>query len=393
MNITIRAIEGQEMLEALYPLAVYSFHSSPPFENKEEWMERASGRRGVTCHAVYEEETPVSIAVSSAMTQNIRGTLYPASGVWGVSTHTSARRKGYCRQAVASVLAAERESGKAFTNLYPFRESFYERLGYVTFPSMKIAKFVPQSLAPLLKWNLEGEIEQSLTGDAYEIYREYLAKMRLRQHGMAFFDFGDQAAANRNNFWLVTARFDGNIEGLMMYRLNGEEITKFTFYVGRFYYQSSRARYLLLEWIARHVDQAERVEMWLPGDETPETWISDLQVRIESPSRAPMGRVLDVARIGGMSVGDGSFAARITDPVCPWNQGTWRFEARDGRLQVSRAAEDDCELSIQGLSALAAGTHDPGDFPLRGWGNPGAAVQAILRNMFPRLCPYIHENF
>lgn len=381
------------MLEALYPLAQYSFHPSPPFENKEEWMERVRSRRGVTCHAVYEEETPVSVAISSAMTQNIRGALYPASGVWGVSTHPSARRKGYCRQAVASVLAAERESGKAFTNLYPFRESFYERLGYVTFPLMKIAKFTPQSLAPLLKWNLEGEIKQALTGDAYETYREYLAKMRLSQHGMAFFDFGDQAAANRNHFWMALARFDGNIEGLMMYRLNGEEVTKFNFYVGHFYYQSSRARYLLLEWIARHVDQAERVEMWLPANETPETWLSDLQLKIEAPSRAPMGRVLDVARIGGMSVGDGSFAARITDPICPWNQGTWRFEACDGKLQVSKAAEDDCELTIQGLSALVAGTHDPGDFPLRGWGNPGAAVQAILRNMFPRLCPYIHENF
>ncbi len=356
-------------------------------------MARVRERKGVTCYAVFEDSEPMSIAVSTSMTQNVRGKLYPASGVWGVATQPQARRKGYCKRAIASLLAEEQENGKVFSNLYPFRESFYERLGYVAYPLTRIATFTPQALAPLLKMDLDGEIELRLIGEAYDAYREFLAEMRQHRHGVGFFDYGDKASANRNLFWVAQAKVDGKTEGLMMYRLLGDEPTKYIFMATRFYYLTSRARYLLLNWIARHVDQAERAELWLPADEYPETWLADLQIKVESATRPAMSRVLDVEKTGGMSVGEGSFSARVTDPLCPWNEGVWRFEGCDGRLQVSKASGADCDLTIQGLSALVSGTHDPQDLSLRGWGNPNPALQTVLRTIFPRMCPFLHEMF
>jgi predicted acetyltransferase len=401
MNMTIRQTQGEEMLNSLYELNKYSLHPSPPFMDKEEWMGRVRERKGVTCYTVFEDSTPVANVVSTAMTQNMRGKLFPASGVWGVSTHPSVRRKGYCRQAMASLLAAERESGKVFSNLYPFRESFYERLGYVGYPLTKIAKIAPSDLAPLLKLELGSEIELKLIGEGFDEYREYLAKMRLQRHGMAFFDIGDRAAANRNYQWMAFARFDGKIEGLMMYRLEGEEVGKFKFTAYRFYYRSSRARYLMLNWIARHVDQADRAELWLAPDEYPETWLSDLQVKGEVAIRPAMCRVLDVEKMGGMSVGKGGFAAKIIDPLCPWNEGVWHFGEHDGKLKVSKASIPDCEMTIQGLGALVTGTRDAEDLALRWssaepaqrWSNAEPALQSIQRDLFPRMTPYLHENF
>ena len=381
------------MLEALFTLNQYSLHASPPFQDKEEWLAIVRSRKGVTCHAVFEEELPVSVAASTAMTQNMRGKLFPACGVWGVSTSPAARRNGYCRQTMASLLAAERESGKVFSNLYPFRESFYERLGYVPFPLTKIARFTTSSLDPLLNINSEGEIELQLISAAYPTYREFLAEMRGSRHGMAFFDFPDQAVANRNQLWAFLARFNGQIEGLMLYRIQGEEVTKFNFSAVRFYYRTSRARYLMLNWIARHVDQADRVELWLAADEFPESWLVDLQVKVESAIRPAMNRVLDVENLNGMCAGEGSFSAKIIDPLCPWNEASWLFEGREGKLEVTKRSKADCELTIQGLSALVAGTHDPQGFPLRGWGDPDSALQSIQSQMFPRLCPYMHEMF
>lgn len=49
----------------------------------------------------------------------------------------------------------------------------------------------------------------------------------------------------------------------MLYRLLGEEVTRFNLVAHGFYYRTAQARYLMLNWIARHVDQAERVEIWL----------------------------------------------------------------------------------------------------------------------------------
>jgi hypothetical protein len=85
-----------------------------------------------------------------------------------------------------------------------------------------------------------------------------------------------------------------------------------------------------------------------------------------------------------MQVGSGCFSARITDPLCQWNAALWRFGSSDGALQVTRADEADCYLSIQALRALVYGAHDPDDFAIRGWGNPSPAVQAVMRAMFQR---------
>ena len=392
MKITLRHLEGEEMLETLYTLEQYSLHPNPPFQNKDEWMAIVRPRRGVTCYAAFEDDRPVSVAASTTMTQNMRGKLYPASGVWGVATHPSARRKGYCRQTMASLLSAERDSGKVFSNLNPFRESFYERLGYASFPLTKIARLTPSSLASLLDLKFHSEVDLKLIGEAYDIYREYLAEMRQQQHGMSFFDFGDRAIANRNSLWIALARFDGKIEGLMLYRLQGEEVAKFNFVAYRFYYQTSQARYLLLNWIARHVDQADRVEIWLACDEYPETWLADSQVKVESAIRPAMNRLLDVEKLGGMSVGEGSFSVKIGDPLLPWNNGVWRFEALGGKLQLFRASKADFDLTIQGLAALIAGTRDPQDLLFRGWGNIEPPYQAILRNMFPKQYTFLHEN-
>jgi predicted acetyltransferase len=327
------------------------------------------------------------------MTQNVRGKLFPASGVWGVVTLPATRRKGYCKQTMRSLLAAEYKSGKVFSNLYPFRESFYEKLGYITLPLPTIAKVTPSALAPLLGKDLGGTIELKLIGEAFETYREYLTGMRPWVHGMAFFDVGDKIVADRNRQWVALAKVNGEIEGLMLYNLQGEEVTKFNFVAYRFYYTTSRGRYLLLDWVARHIDQADRTEIWLPPYEHPETWLADIQVKIESQVRAPMSRVLNVAEIGGMETGEGSFSVSIIDSICPFNEGKWKLESIEGRLKVSKSNHADCELTIQGITALVFGTHDPHDFWLRGWGNPTSEIQSVMRTMFQPRLPFLHEYF
>jgi predicted acetyltransferase len=389
----IRHLQGEEMLDAMFNLGMYAFHASPPFPDKEEWAKGARQRRGITYHAMMEDDAALSGAGSTAMTQNIRGTLYPSSGVWGVATHPGARRKGYCKAVMASLLAAEYEAGKVFSNLYPFRESFYERLGYVTLSLPVIAKLSPPSLTPLMKNDLGGVVELKLIGDAFEIYREYLAQMTSMVHGMAYFNVGDKHVADRNKQWVALAKVNGELEGIMLYSLQGEELSKYNFNAFRFYYKTSRGRYLLLDWIARHVDQADRAEIWLPAFERPESWLPDILIKVESQDRAPMGRVLNVAQIGGMQTGPGCFTAHISDPICPFNEGDWLFESVDSKLRVSKTSGANFGLAIQGLTGLVYGTHDPRDFSIRGWGAPSVELQSVMRSMFPPQMPFLHEYF
>jgi hypothetical protein len=118
-----------------------------------------------------------------------------------------------------------------------------------------------------------------------------------------------------------------------------------------------------------------------------------MNITVETAYFTPMGRVVDLAQLGGMCTGPGGLTVRVSDPLCPWNEGTWQFETVEGKLQVGRSDKAECELTSQALAALIYGTHDPDDFLIRGWGSVPPAVQAAMRDMFPPMTPYMHEYF
>jgi predicted acetyltransferase len=391
--VEIRELTGEERVEAIYNLNSYAFHASPPFRDKDETTAMIRQRKGYRYFAALEGERAVAGAAGARMTQNLRGLILPGCAVWGVATLPQARRKGHCRRAMSALLAASHEDGSAVACLYPFRESFYNRMGFINLTQPKIASFSPQTLASLLNVDLGGEVELVLIGEGYQQFRQYLYDLQPRVHGMLLFDEGDPQRAAQNRQWMAKALVDGEFAGIMLYELSGDEITNFHFQARRFYYRDSQARYLLLSWIARHIDQVSRVEVTLPAWEQPETWYPDLDVDIKDMFIPPMGRVLDLACLEGLSVGEGEFSASLTDPLCPWNEGTWQFASRDGRLHVCPSQNASCELTIHALTALVYGINDPGDFSIRGWGNPQPEAQRAMRRMFSPQVVHLHEMF
>ena len=390
---TIREVTGEELVEIVHPLPAYAFRSSPPLVDKLDRAEAVKRREGDRYIAAFEGDTVIACAASAPLTQNVRGKLFGMAGIHDVTTDPTARRQGYAKRVLKHLYAAVREEGRSLSCLYPFRESFYERLGYVNFPQPRSAKFAPAPLQHLLERDLGGSVDRVLLADGYDVFRNYMVKIRPLVHGLAVFDYYDSIGPKRSNYWLAVARVAGEPVGLMVYDLKGDNITQFTMRAPFFYYHTSRGKYLLLAWIARHIDQACQIELLLSPAEQPETWVEDLHVTVESAFIAPMGRVLDVAAMAGMRTGPGRFTARLRDPICPWNEGVWQFATENGALQVSRAADAECDLSMQAVSALVYGTQDPSDFALRGWGAPAPDVEQRMRSMFPPLLPYLHEHF
>lgn len=392
-HVSIRRIEGPALADAIYAVQSYAYHAQLPLPPKEEWTKGLNRPDGTTFYAVYEGGQPVCVGASGRLTQNVRGKLYPASAIGGVASLPAARRKGYVRQMMADLLAEVRAAGAVFSDLWPFRESFYNRMGYVLFPPRMTASFSPEALAPLLKMAFGGTLELLQVGEVVDDVRAFFEAQRACTHGMALFDFLDREKFQSANLWAALVKFDGQVEGLMLYNMVNKEGTGQLLKAEHFFYDTSRARMSLLQWIARHIDQIGGVELNLRLNERPLAWLPDINAKTQTGGWASMGRVLDVRAIGGMHVGSGSFAARISDPLCPFNEGVWRFESHAGTLQVTPGGQPDCDLTIQGLTALVFGTHDPQDLPLLGWGSPPPAAQASLRAMFPLLTPYLHEEF
>jgi len=393
-EITIRLIPKDELPEQFVPMIEYSFWASPPLGTDQMRAEHLAYHGERFMLGVFEDATLMAGIGGIPMTQNVRGTLFPVGGFSPVITRPEGRRKGYARQGIRAMFKEMNDGGHVFAGLYPFRESFYERMGFVTFPQIRIAQFATRTLAPLLKWNLPGTVRREHIREGYDTYRAFMLKMQKNTHGLSYFPpMVAERLKGTEEKWLAIAEHEGQVIGVMMYTITG-----FTemFKAERFYYSSSLGRYLLLEWIARHIDQTTKVEIDLPAYDSAETWLSDMDVKFRTTDWVTaMGRVLNVEKMTGMNAGEGQFVAKIEDDMCAWNNGIFAFDVREGKLLVREIRSlPDCTLTIQGLSALVFGTHDPADFVWRGWAQHlGNETIRNMGVMFPRALPHMHEAY
>ncbi|MEM7374783.1 MAG: GNAT family N-acetyltransferase [Bacteroidota bacterium] len=388
----VQQLFGEEIQSVSYALRAYSFYASPPYYSEEnDIADRREYYQKYRGFAYMDAGEALTFALDIPMEQNIRGTFLPMSGIAAVVSDPKARRQGLVRQTLAHLLKVGKEQGSVLSALYPFRESFYQRMGYTSFPLHQQLIFPVSSLSSLLKVDLPGTVNRHPMLEKYEEYRAFLKQHAQDVHGFAWNGLGgwDVRVAEKKQFWVAIARDQGKIIGVMLYKVEGYEESLL---VERLYYQNSLAKYLLLNWLARHEGQVRDIKLNLPSYARAETFWTDLSPKL-SAATPPMGRIVDLQGLKGIAVGEGVFSAQIIDPICPWQEGIWTFEGSDGYLDVRQGKQADCQLTIQALSALVYGTHDPGDFTFRGWGKPSAETQMHMRQIFSRQLPYIHEAF
>ena len=224
------------MADIFHRLPSYAFVPTPPLPDLEERTTDLLNRKGSRYFALFEDQCAAACAAITPMTQQVRGKLYPNYGVFDVVTAPPARRKGYARQILSHMFFEMREDQRPLSCLYPFRESFYERMGYVSFPHHRTARFSPAALLPLLKQNIEGEVELMLSGEGMDAYLACLRELRLEIHGMAVFDHPRRSRFEQNRQWLAIASIKGKIVGVMLYQMKGNGPTGFLMQISRFNY-------------------------------------------------------------------------------------------------------------------------------------------------------------
>jgi predicted acetyltransferase len=395
-SVEIKRVTGNDYFTQARAIAGYAFGATPHVRDTSKDEETLKFMEHVRAYVAFVDGEPQATATLFPMVQNVRGKLLSMSGVGGVATMPAARRKGLVRSLFATMYETMREFSEPITTLYPFRESFYERVGYAPMSQSKFVRFPVANLAPLTKLERRGTAEQLSMRDGFDAWREYLERYQTRVHGFALNNIENAAHAKHlDRMWVVLARDpDGTVIGASTFKITG--------YTGKlaaetFYYDSGDARLLLLEWFARHVDQVSEIQINLAWDDLPEYWAPDLYTRVVNHDEfftTPMGRVIDITALNGLRVGPGVISVDIVDPQCEWNAGAWTLASDDnGMLSVERGGNAAFALTIQGLSSLVFAGQDPGDFRLRGWGDPDTESQATLRSMFPRAFIRLHEEF
>ncbi|MFI1195945.1 enhanced intracellular survival protein Eis [Micromonospora sp. NPDC020750] len=395
----IRRVTTTERSSTSFPLQAYAFEASPKRPERAEEFDRYLPY-GEANRTLIAEEAGETLAVVSAipMRQNLRGAVLPMAGVAGVATHPLARRRGHVRALLHRLLDEMRDEGHLVSALYPFRASFYERFGYVGLPRSRTVTFTPADLAPLLRADLPGELSWERTGTGYAAHRAFTERCLAERHGFALFPETRAVwLRDDDDRWLVTARVDGATVGVLTYRIDdhGGELAGDDLLVADPY-----ARALILQFLARHVDQVGRVRLRVAADELPELWLTDLAVHVEARvarpgSAAPMARLLSLDALSGLPAGPGR--ARISLTGDRWLGGSHLLDGTTGRLELvaddATGTAPTATLTAAGLSALAYGVLDPAEVDVRGLGQVPADAAVELRRLFPRRLPYLYADF
>jgi predicted acetyltransferase len=387
----IRQVVGDERLHTAFSLYPYAFDGVPPGPAAEDLRGSLPFHEGN--HTLVLEEGGRTLATAAAIPthQNLRGTVLPMAAIAWVATHPGARRQGHSRRLMHQLHRDMLDQGHWLAALYPFHPSFYDKLGYVGFPLNRTATLRPEELVPLLDVRLPGEVTWHGIRDGFPVYRAFQKRLLAERHGFMFTpDYRAVRVLEAGDRWLATATVDGDVVGLLTYRIDGYGGC---LHADELLYTSALGRALLLQYLAQHAYQVSRIVITIAPDEFPETWATCLTVRTEAEAAFPaspflMARLLSMDALRGVPCGPGRVEVELVDDQLLG--GRYRLDGAGGRIKVTtaRGAGEKAILTASGLSGLAYGVLDPIDVVARGLGDVPDAAAIELRSLLPRRTPH-----
>lgn len=393
-NFDIRKVSNSHPMNLL--LSTYAFESSPKVRDKEKDERYLHQRSADKIFFSYLDDEPVAKVSVIPMTINIRGTVLPMGGISGVASMPIARRGGHIRALMNHSIKEMHTDGQGVSALYPFRSSYYERFGYAGWQAPLWARIEPAALAPYLRLPKHGVVKQRLSTDAKDDAYAFIEASQRMVHGMSLgprmrFD----NAAEQPLTWFMSVSEGDDITGGMSYKT---DLEKEIMEVRSVFWHTINAKLNVLDFLARHVDQVKQVRMPILPGENPYLWINDdweisLRTNEEFSWGPPMGRIVTLAGMDGIAVGDAEATITVSDAQAPWNDGTWKLSGRDGKLAVSKGGTPGGEVSIAGLSAMLFSGLDPLTLPHRAWGSVNEETATALQVLFPPITPHLHELF
>ncbi|RLI63369.1 MAG: hypothetical protein DRO88_10085 [Promethearchaeia archaeon] len=354
--------------------------------------------------------------------QNLRGIFKPMSGIAMVASSPEHRGQGNVHKLIGETFFSNYKNGIAVSTLYPFKDTYYAKFGYINATPHRFIEINP---AWLSRWNalpkdyrLERiKLDQSSAQKAF---------MELHQHTIKQFHGGvkrppkrwEEILQGNQNTAVLVYNSENEVEGFLSYFTTGygfrlfDEHTIGSFQRVQFLYKSLAAKHALFYYIYQHRDQVHKVVLRLyPHDDAYYSWLQGFTKAHIRQHLQTMARIINLeTAFADIPVSiPGSFAFTVSDPLAPWNTGTFSFHTTTSSnsssssssvhlyLQVEKtSSEPDYTkptFSIGALTGLLYGTSSISDLIYFKWiQRLSSEEEKLLANWFPRL-PYCLSEF
>ncbi len=327
--------------------------------------------------------------------QNIRGNIVKMGGIAGVATAPEYRRQGHIRQIMDAHFSEMNRLGQKISVLYPFKQEFYERMGYsVIAPVMKVE--LPINKIRSYKGKIKYERFDRSNGGIFlrEFHREEIVPI---YHGMI--DRPDNRWMKKdetNPGVIMVAKIDEEVVAAGSYSISG--------YAGlmesdEYFWKDVRGREAALGWAARHKDQIKSFKLYLPPQENTAYWLNNftgkmyLGVDKERGISFSMGRIIDLDILNGIpaptNVQTGML--EVIDEQCQWNNRTIKIFNENGKVKIEDTDKKAERVNIKAVTAALYGAVGPGELVNQGWAT--LEGEKILMDYFPKYEAYVWDDF
>ncbi len=310
----------------------------------------------------------LSLTIMVPFEAYVGGRRVTLGGLTSVATAPQARRRGLVAAGLRRWFADLHERGIGWSAEHPFDPTFYARLGYQTLRNGHTLEVpVPrlEASAAGAEWRDADVVAEPAGPEAAPALARVFASWAPR------FSFALTREDGLKPYWQWTFRRPAEDVPYFGYLAEDAYAVLTTkepehddgdvlLVVRDMAYSSPAGRRRLLALFASFQGQVDAVRLHLPpGDEVAADWAAWHTV----PSPELQVRVVDVAAaLGGLPWPEPArLTLRVSDPDCPWNDGTFALELGPGGATAKRAdaAEPDAGLDVRSLAALLTGTAAP----------------------------------
>jgi predicted acetyltransferase len=323
--------------------------------------------------------------------QSVRGSLKTMGGIGGVWTYPEYRNRGCVKALMKSAFLEMRMQGICVSMLTPFKESFYEALGYAIANATNEINIPISSLVSYLKLPNVANLtcDRLAATEAKDILANFLYEnlrsqtLQPHSHGLAITDFTyDQWWHLHRQKLCVVIKRDRQPVAIAIYTIDSSgnlPMRDRQIEISSIFWIDLESRDRLLQFFASHRDQIHSLKMPVPLGVNVHTWLSDTG-RLDSSMTEPwMVRAIDiVGALHGLPIVCESFTFVLSDPYCNWNDGVFGIRGdlhgdrgqltvkRYGNSDIANLAIDFC-TTIAGMSALIYGTQTISELLQKQW--------------------------
>ncbi|MFW9787934.1 MAG: enhanced intracellular survival protein Eis [Candidatus Thorarchaeota archaeon] len=337
--------------------------------------------------AMDDKEVVANVSFFEDRENIIRGKSIPFSAVWGVGTLPQHRRKGLIRKLFVESFKSMREKDISLSILAPFYKAYYEKFGYAL-AEYRVKHEFPRTLLRIIKGNDQITNRELIDKSEAKVAQEMQASMS-RYGSRNFHTISTlERLIEQNHFHIFES--SGNPVGTVKFHFNQVKEDHLDLSVYATTCTSLDIFPSIVELVGQYAANATTIRWYCDPQLPVRYYMDDLQHWNTIDWGGMMMRVVDLETycqsIEVSKEATESVIIRLSDDMCPWNQGTFKLTPVNSALEIERlegSTEPDISLNALALSNVIGGLHPATSLRSLGMINCPDLVAQNLEAIFP----------